>query len=95
MSNILNSQNSNINHEIASTKIGKNNSTSRYVEAPQSLPRYSIHKILQEKDEFRKNITNKQNKELNKKKDNNFSKLGFIIATISAFFLLRGKKIKR
>lgn len=92
MSNILNSQNTNINNAIPARKIGGENKQTRYIEAPQSLPKYSIDKVLEEKDEFRKNIKLAQYEELYKKKSNGLLKIGVILAAVTGFFLLKGKK---
>lgn len=92
MSNILNSQNVNINNPIPAKKIGEENKQSRYIEAPQSLPKYSIDKVLQEKDEFRKNIKQNQYEQLYKKKNNGILKIGVILVAIAGFFILKGKK---
>ena len=92
MSNILNTQNTNVNNEIPARKLGGKSNFSRYIEAPQSLPKYSIDKVLQEKDEFRRNIIQTQNETLYKKKSNRLLKLGIILAAVGSFFLLKGKK---
>lgn len=92
MSNILNTQNTNVNNEIPARKLEAKSNFGRYIEAPQSLPKYSIDKVLQEKDEFRRNIIQTQNETLYKKKSNGLFKLGIILAAVGSFFLLKGKK---
>ncbi len=92
MSNLLITQNANTDNQIAASKIGSNTQKGRYIEAPQYLPKYSIDKVLREKDEFRRNITQQQNEKLYKKKNNFLLKLGVILAAVGGFFLLKGKK---
>lgn len=91
MSNMINSQNTNINNVIPARKIDGNIEFKRFVEAPQSLPKYSIDKILNEKDEFRRNLRINEYEKQNKKKSG-LLKLGVILAAITGFFLLKGKK---
>ncbi len=91
MSNLLIPQNSNINNEIAASKLFSKSSTGRYIEAPQSLPKYSIDKALQEKDDFRRTIIQEQNKGLYKKKNNPFLKIGLILAAVGGFLLFKKK----
>lgn len=93
MSNILSTQNTNVNNEIPARKLEAKSNFGRYIEAPQSLPKYSIDKVLQEKDEFRRNIVQTQNETLYKKKSNGLLKLGIMLATVGGFFLLKGKKL--
>lgn len=93
MSNILSTQNTNVNNEIPARKLEAKSNFGKYIEAPQSLPKYSIDKVLQEKDEFRRNIVQTQNETLYKKKSNNgLLKLGIVLAAVGSFFLLKGKK---
>ena len=92
MSNLLITQKTNTDNKIAASKIGSSTQKSRDVEAPQYLPKYSIDKVLREKDEFRRNITQQQNEKLYKKKNNFLLKLGVIFAAVGGFFLLKGKK---
>lgn len=93
MSNILNSQNMNINNTIAARKISGNTNSTNNILAPASLPKYSIDKVLQEQDEFRRNIRTAQNEQLYKtNKKHPLIKLGVILAAVGGFFLLKGKK---
>lgn len=93
MSNILNSQNMNINNTIAAKKISNNTNYTSNIMAPASLPKYSIDKVLQEQDEFRRNIRTAQNEQLYKtNKKHPLLKLGVILAAVGGMFLLKGKK---
>lgn len=58
MSNIINSQNIQINNTVSS---GRKNTATNYTEAPQSLPKYSISDVLREQDEFRHSVLQSQN----------------------------------
>lgn len=93
MSYILNSQNMNINNTIAARKISNNSNTGNGIIAPSSLPKYSIDKVLQEQDEFRRNIRTAQNAQLYPtKKKHPLIKLAVVLAAVSGAFLLKGKK---
>jgi len=93
MSNLINSTNININNEIAAKKLHFGNKESFFVEAPQSLPKYSIDKVLQEKDDFRKQIILQQNETWNKQnKRRILPKIGIILAAAAGFFILKKKK---
>ncbi len=93
MSNLLNTQNINVTAPAAAKSITGNSGTKRSigpVEAPQQLPKYSISKALQEKDEFRQNVlyTNYQSQ----KKTSILPKAAVILAAICGFFMLKKKK---
>ncbi len=93
MSYILNSQNMNINNTIAARKIGNNSSAENTILAPSSLPKYSIDKVLQEQDEFRRNIRTAQNAQLYpQKKKHPFIKLAIVLTAVGSALLLKGKK---
>ncbi|HIS89222.1 TPA: hypothetical protein IAA87_07350 [Candidatus Avigastranaerophilus faecigallinarum] len=93
MPNIIISQNKSCNNEYEKSKRKITPNFGRYIEAPKSLPKYSIDKVLEEKDEFRRTITKNQNENLYKKKNNNFFKLGMILAAVGGFFLIKNKKL--
>ncbi len=92
MTNILNTRNINSDNIIPAKKLSSETKTGRCIEAPQSLPEYSIEKTLREKDEFRKEIIQQQNMQSNKKKKKIFPKLIVCIAAAAGYFLLKGKK---
>lgn len=96
MSNIINSHINNDNNLIAAKKISENSSTRKPIgpiEAPASIPNFSIYKVIQEKDEFRKNTIaqNYINNEKSKKRKGNLLKLGIIISAVAGYFLLKRK----
>ena len=93
MPNIIISQNKSCNNEYEKSKRKITPNFGRYIEAPKSLPKYSIDKVLEEKDEFRRTITKNQSENLYKKKNNNFFKLGMILAAVGGFFLIKNKKL--
>ena len=95
MSDIINSYSTNINHPAAVMPVTMGKNKQYYIEAPQSLPRYSIDSVLKERDEFRKEVTLNQINELYPvKKPFSLKKIGFILAAIGGFLLLssKGKK---
>ena len=87
MTNIINSHNLNINNTTKSFKnsFGKQNIYDEFDVV--TLPKFSIDKVLQEKDEFRHQIKtelhNKQEKEKMKP-----GKTGIIIAALTGIILL-------
>ena len=93
MSNIINSPNINNTNPITAKNISETSVPARnigVVEAPQQLPKYSINKVLQEKDEFRKNVlySNYQSA----KKKSILPKIGVILAAVFGFLILKRKK---
>ncbi len=93
MSNLINSPNINISNEIAAKKLHSGHKESFFIEAPQSLPKYSINKVLQEKDDFRKEIILQHNETWNKKnKRKILPKIGIILAAAAGLFILKKKK---
>lgn len=96
MSNIINSQMNINNNSIVAKNLTDSSVQQRkigVISAPESLPKYSINKVLQEKDEFRK-TTISQNyikSENSKKRKSNLLKLGFILSAVAGFFILKRK----
>lgn len=93
MSYNINSQFSNNINDITAQNSTINfaaKANSRYVEAPQQLPRFSLTQSLNDKDEFRKNVirTNYQTKE----RKNSFKKF-LTIALIGTLTAIGYKKI--
>lgn len=91
MSNLLNSQISSNTNPIPARKISQDKA-SRCVQAPQSIYTYSIDKVLNEKDEFRKNVELSQYNQLYAKKRSTFPKLCVILAALTAYFTIKCKK---
>jgi hypothetical protein len=91
MTNLLNTQISANNNPIGAKKLKNAQNSSGYIEAPQTMYRYSINQELKEKDEFRKQIV-QQNYKSYHKKDNTMAKMTFILAAIAGFFALTTKK---
>ena len=93
MSDLINSTNMNINSEIAAKKLSKNDERPAFIEAPKSLPKYSINGVLQEKDDFRKNIIMQQNPDLfSEKKKSILPKIGVMVAAAAGFLIFKKKK---
>ncbi len=96
MSNIINSHNININNTFHNNCVfGAKHDVFGSIEAPMSLPTFSIDKYLQEKDEFRQEL--KHDIYINKKKEEKkLSKSTLIIAGLTAaiLFLFGKKKVK-
>lgn len=81
----------NLNSEIIK-KDGEN--FSRYMQAPDYLPKYSIKAALNEKDNFIKTIKQENREEQKDKSKNNLlHKTAAIIGAITAFIVLEYKKI--
>jgi len=66
INNIINSQNQSSNNPAALNLFKKEKS--RFIEAPQSLPKYSVNAELRKQDEFRKEIKAQMAQQYNKKK---------------------------
>ena len=96
MSNIINSHNININNTFHNNcSFGAKHDVFGSIEAPMSLPSFSIDKYLQEKDEFRQQL--KQDIYVKRKKEEKKpNKSALIIAGLSAAILLLfgRKKVK-
>lgn len=97
MTNITNLQLNNNNNVISAKKISNNASDQKrnigVLEAPDYIPKYSIHKTLQEKDEFRKSLLyqNYSNTQKSKKRKSLLIKLGIIASAIAGYFILKRK----
>lgn len=89
MSNLLNSQITNNNNPIPARKLSQEK-VSRYIQAPQNVPQYSINEILQEKDEFRRNVSLAQYQQQNRKKSS-FLKICAALTAITAYFIIKCK----
>lgn len=92
MSNILNSHLASIDNPIPAWKIGKKQNP-RLVQAPEKVYTYSIDEELKKKDEFRKNVTYAQSKELYTKKSSSFlSKALLILGALTTYFIFKCKE---
>lgn len=97
MTNLINSQSMNNNNAIAARNISSENTQTKRnipaVTAPDYLPKFSIDKALQEKDEFRKNVlySNYQTAEKSKKRKNNLCKLAVMLAAAAGYIILKKK----
>ena len=90
MSDILNSLNMNTNN-TSTAQIGEIpfKKGANYITAPDSLPKYSIDKVLSERDEFRRNVQ-KETNTANKVKENALPKIVSIaIAAIASILLMK------
>lgn len=90
MSDILSSLNINTNN-ASTAQIGKIpfKKSENYITAPDSLPKYSIDKVLSERDEFRRNVK-KETKTANKVKESALPKIVSIaIAAIASILLMK------
>lgn len=98
MTNILSSQNMDNNNIIPARNLSfgpkSQNDSYRAVLAPADIPKYSMYKELEERDEFRRNVlANSRMTQINAtKRKNNLLKIGVILSTVAGFFLLKGKK---
>ncbi|MBQ9245637.1 hypothetical protein IJ182_05150 [bacterium] len=89
MSNYINSQNINTTNNI--TAFGKD--FSRFIQAPQYTPEFNLSKALKERDEFRKQVTEAQNYQIEKAKNKpSKAKVAIILATIAGCLLFAKKK---
>ena len=91
MSNILNSHLTSIDNPIPAWKIGKKHNP-RLVQAPEKVYTYSIDEELKKKDEFRKNVTYAQSKELYTKKDSFLPKALLILGALTTYFIFKCKE---
>ncbi len=88
MTNIINSQDIRLNNTI---HYGKKSQPSEYIQAPQSLPKYSLNDVLNEKDEFRKNVL-RQQKQTHSKPKFNFKRFASVSALTGLIIFLLTKK---
>ncbi len=92
MTNLLNSQITNNYNVVPARRISSENNRSRCIEAPKTLPKYSIEDSLKQKEEFRKSVIQQQNIESFTNKKKSPAKVIIVLAAIAGFFLLKGKK---
>ena len=90
MSNILNSHLASFDNPIPAWEIGKKSSP-RLVQAPEKVYTYSIDDELKKKDEFRKNVTYAQSKDLYNKKSSFFPKALFMLGALTTYFIFKCK----
>lgn len=94
MTNIINSHNVNINNVMNANQLYFGKNTDNEVYAPVSLPKFSIDKLLQEKDEFRQQVKDDLHYQM-KKESRKPSKTKIIIAALAGLILLLfGRKTK-
>ncbi len=93
MSNIINSQNYNINNIYTQSAVSMGKKSPAFVEAPNHLPKYSIDDVLNERDEFRHQIFENQRETL-KKKQSKLPKIAFLLTVFTGTLLLSLKKGK-
>jgi len=92
INNIINSQNQDGCNPAALNLFKKEKSSSRYIEAPKTLPKYSMYRELQKQDEFRKNAITELSLQKSRKK---FSPKAFLVVlaavTAAAAVLIKEK----
>ena len=88
MYNMINSQNMTFSNTINANPIAMGKKKIDYIEAPQSLPKFSIGSVLKERDDFRKQITYNQQYQENKIQRKIEKKPALTIAAMAAFILL-------
>ena len=94
MTNIINSQNLNINNNISAQNISMGRKNDDFVKAPDYLPTYTADSLLKEKDEFRKQITSNQYMSLIPKAKKKHTKLKIFFAALAGLAILALKKKK-
>ena len=91
--NIISSQNLGSTNSAAINLFKKENNSQPIIQAPNSLPKFSINKALLEDDEFRKNaISQYSNK---KSKKTSFFKPIFLACIVLGTTLLVKSKLKK
>ncbi len=92
MANIINSLTLNTNNtsKNAVEKFNSFKKNSQVITAPDSLPKYSIDKILSQQDEYRRGIKQLTNKQKNK--DNFLPKIVSVVIAGTISLLLMRKK---
>ena len=91
MYNILNSHLTSNDNPIPAWKIGKKQNP-RLVQAPEKVYTYSIDEELKKKDEFRKNVTYAQSKELYNKEGSFLPKALLMLGALTTYFIFKCKE---